>query len=324
MLTLPDFKEKKVIAFFSKEGDRISFKNDNLIIKDSENNVKCQYTCYKIFLLIIIGPFELTSGIIERANRFGFSIVFMNYGFRNYATINSKMEGNTLLREKQYLNDNDVEIGKKFVINKIINQRAMLIKIRNKDKKLKEIIDILKEYICKLENEKLTTEEIMGIEGIAAKIYFKQIYSQEKWKGRQPRVKRDITNLLLDIGYTLLFNYIEAIANVYGFDIYKGVLHKEYFKRKSLICDFIEPFRPIIDYKIKKMYALSQISEEDFINENGKYKLEWRNNSKYMNIFIEEILNNKEAIFTFIQSYYRWFMKGADIDKFQMVLLEDT
>ncbi len=323
MLTLPDFKEKKIVLFFSKEGDRISFKNDNLIIKDSNNKVKCQYTCYKIFLLFIVGGFDITSGLIERANRFGFSIIFMNYSFKVYATINSRMEGNTLLREKQYLNNNSDEIGKLFIINKIANQKMMLMRIRNKDNELKKVIELLNEYINKLKNNKLNSEEIMGIEGTAAKIYFKQMYKKQDWKGRQPRVKRDEINLLMDIGYTIMFNYIEAIANIYGFDIYKGILHKEFFKRKSLICDFIEPFRPIIDYKIRKMYSLSQVKSDDFINENGRYRLNWKDNAKYMNLFIEEIIENKELIFRFIQSYYRWFMKGARLEKFPELLLEE-
>lgn len=324
MLTLPDFNAKKVILFFSKEGDRISFKNDNLIIKDAENKVKCQYTCYKIFLLIIVGGFDLTSGLIERANRFGFSIVFMNYNFKVYATINSKMEGNTLLREKQYTIVNTDEIGKRIIINKIENQRLSLQRIRKKDDEMKGTIKLLIDYENNLEKNKKNTAEIMGIEGIASKVYFRQMFKDFNWNGRQPRVKRDHINLLLDIGYTVLFNYIEAIVNIYGFDIYKGILHKEFFKRKSLICDIIEPFRTIIDYKIRKMHNLSQINENDFIVENGKYRLEWRNSSKYMNCFIEEIVNYKEWIFNYVQSYYRWFMKGADIEKMPAVYLEDV
>lgn len=129
MLTLPDFKEKKIILFFSKEGDKISFKNDNIVIKDSSNKIKCQYTCYKIFILMVVGGFYLTTGLIERANKFGFSIVFMNYNFKVYATINSKMEGNTLLREKQYNVIDSNSIGKKIIINKINNQKEILLNI---------------------------------------------------------------------------------------------------------------------------------------------------------------------------------------------------
>lgn len=323
MLTLPDFKEKKIIIAFSQKGDTISFKNDNIVIKDEDNKIKCQYTCYKIFLLLIVGGFSITSGLVERAKKFGFSIVFMNCNFKIYSSINYKMEGNTLLREKQYTNNKSNEISKNIIINKIKNQCETLKKIRNNNEDLKSTINLLNGYIIFLEKENLESTEIMGIEGIAAKMYFKEMFKEVNWKGRQPRVKRDQINLLLDIGYTILFNYIEAIVNVYGFDIYKGSLHKEFFKRKSLICDLIEPFRPIIDYKIRKMYNLSQISKEDFIVEKDRYTLLWKSNSKYIDFFTEEILKYKECVFKFIQNYYRWFMKDADTEKFPFVDLEE-
>ena len=65
----------------------------------------------------------------------------------------------------------------------------------------------------------------MGIEGVAAKIYFSQIFDNIKWNGRKPRIKSDYVNVLLDIGYNLLFNFIEAIAKSFGFDTYCGYSH---------------------------------------------------------------------------------------------------
>lgn len=323
MLTLPDFNQKKIVVVFTQEGDKISFQNDNILIKDINNKIKYQYTCYKIFIIMIVGGFTITSGLIERANRFGFSIVFMTHSLRVYLTINSKMEGNTLLREKQYNNIESDLIAKRIVINKIKNQKEQLLKIREKDDELKDTLKLLNNYMIKLENENLKIDEIMGIEGIAAKIYFEKMYNEFNWRGRQPRVKRDEINLLLDIGYTILFNYIEAIVNIYGFDIYKGVLHREFFKRKSLICDFIEPFRPIIDYKIRKIYKLSQINKEDFLIDNGRYSLNWKSNLKYMSLFAEEIISYKYSIFNFVQSYYRWFMKDKNLESFPDVILKE-
>lgn len=322
MLTRPDFCEKKVIIVLTKNGDKISFQNDNIIVKNGEGKTKLQYTCYKIFMILIVGPFNVTSGLVERANRFGFSIVFMSFGFKVYATINARMDGNTLLREKQYTCTNADDIAKKIIINKIVNQRETILKIRASSESRTETLELLKKYIKQLENAvNIASTELMGVEGMAAKIYFKEIFNMTNWQGRQPRVKRDEINLLLDIGYTLLFNYIEAIANIYGFDTYKGVLHKEFFKRKSLICDFIEPFRPVIDYKVRNMYSLGQVNINDFDNDNGRFSLKWEQNSKYMALFIEEIVKYNELIFNYIQSYYRWFMKGANPDKYPYTLL---
>ena len=64
--------------------------------------------------------------------------------------------------------------------------------------------------------------------------------------------KSDYINVTLDIGYTMLFNMVDAILQVYGFDTYYGVFHRCFYMRKSLVCDIMEPMRPIIDYEIRK------------------------------------------------------------------------
>lgn len=318
MLTLPDFLEKKIIIIFSKNGDKISFKNDNIVVINSENKIKFQMSCYKIFSLYIVGGFTLTTGIIEKSKRFGFSIVFFTTYFKVYETINFKMEGNTLLRKKQYLESSN-EIGKMLIINKIENQIEMLRKIREPQNE--SGIEILNQNIEKLKNGTFNLYEIMGIEGVSAKVYFNRIFKEFEWKGRQPRVKKDRINLLLDIGYTVLFNYIEAILNIYGFDIYKGNLHKEFYKRKSLVCDIIEPFRPIIDYKIRKAYNLGQLESYDFEIINGQYSISWKNSADYILLILEEINSYRKCIFEFIQSYYRWIMKNKSFEQFPKVRL---
>lgn len=115
------------------------------------------------------------------------------------------------------------------------------------------------EYLIKIPNCQ-SIQEIMGYEGNASRIYFKAIFDQVEWHGRIPRVKMDVTNFLLDVGYTLLFSLIEATATLFGFDLYVGNLHQEFYQRKSLICDLIEPFRPIVDYTIRKMHNFGELS----------------------------------------------------------------
>lgn len=319
MLTLPDFVEKKIVIAFPKNGDKISFKNDNLLITDNFNHIKLQLSCYKLFALFIVGGFTLTSGLIEKSKKFGFSIIFFTYNFKVYSGINFKMEGNTLLRKKQYTTERSTEIAKCIIINKIENQRNILKKMRNPENA--EGLIILNNSIMKLLRNEYDTYEIMGIEGIAAKVYFKRLFKEFDWKGRQPRVKRDKINLLLDIGYTVLFNFIEAILNIYGFDIYKGNLHKEFYQRKSLVCDMVEPFRPIIDYRIRKGYNLGQFNNYNFSVNNQQYSLDWKDSADFVNIILSELIEHKSMIFLYIQSYYRWFMKEKSIIEFPKAVL---
>lgn len=321
MLNEPDFVEKKIILVFAQNGEKISFKNDNLLILDEDRNVKKQISCYRLFAIFVVGGISLTSGIISRSKKFGFSIVLFTAGFKVYSTINFSLEGNTILRKKQYTNTNGDEIAKQIIINKIENQCFMLKKLR--DKRVKDGIEILTKTIKELKEVTKDYYVAMGYEGTCAKVYFKRMYKDFTWQGRQPRIKRDEINLLLDIGYTVLFNYIEAVLNIYGFDIYKGNLHKEFYKRKSLVCDIIEPFRPIVDYKIRKIINLGQTKDYEYQVINNQYNLGWKDSGRFVFLILEEILQYKTNIFRFVQQYYRWFMKEKEIKYFPKVRLEN-
>ncbi len=311
MITKPTFMFNKTLIIFPMDGDKLAFKNDNLIVKDKEGNIKFQYTCYKILLIYIVGGMSLTTALLQKSKKFGFSIVFLTTSFKIYHTINYKTEGNFILREKQYNCTNSLAIASNIVKNKINNQIETIEKLRKKENR--EKINLIKTNLSTLDDKDLSLSEIMGIEGICAKIYFSLLFDNIGWIRREPRVKRDIINLLLDVGYTILFNYIEALLNIYGFDLYKANLHQEFYKRKSLVCDIIEPFRPIIDYKILKMYNLNQIQEEDFLMIRGRYNINYKSSKKITMEFLNEINLYKESIFTYIQQYYRWFMKEQNL-----------
>ena len=322
MLDINDFSKKQIVCFFPAKGEKISYKNDNMVITDKDGCIKYQHTCYRIFMLIVIGDVSLTTGIIKRAAKFGFSICFMSYGFRIYSVINAGMQGNTLLHKKQYLY-NETGLAQTIIKNKIQNQKQLLLRIRNKSEFTKEGIELLENYITQLSFTELTREKILGYEGNASRVYFARIFDNVNWKGRKPRIKFDYVNSLLDIGYTLLFNFIDSILQVFGFDVYCGVLHTCFYMRKSLVCDIVEPFRPIIDWRVRIGINLKQFSKEDFVKINNQWQLNYSKSSVYANIFMTDLLNNKESIFLYIRSYYRAFMKGLDCYKFPNFNIKD-
>lgn len=319
MLTKPDFIAKKLVMVFASNGEKISCRNDNIVVEDKDGNTKLQQTCYSLFAILIIGNISVTSGLIQKSKKFNFSILFFSSSFKLYASINFALAGNTLLRQKQYEAANSIEIAKNIVINKIRNQCEILKRLRNKD--TVESISYLNSVIEKLQHDSYQINEIMGMEGVAAKVYFNILFKDLGWKKRQPRVKPDEINLLLDIGYTALFNYLEALLNIYGFDVFKGNLHQEFFNRKSLVCDMIEPFRPIIDYKIKKMIKLKQTSSYKYKVNAGQFSLGWSDSAHFLKDILSEITHYQEPIFTYIQQYYRWFMKDQNMDLFPWVEL---
>lgn len=314
MLSLSDFSKKQIVFVYANEGEKIAYKNDNLVVKTKDDAIKFQISLYRLYIVYIIGDTSLTTVILKKAKKFGFSIALLSTTFRLYEMIGDTKNGNTLLKDKQYKHS-DLGIAKNIIYNKILNEINTLKNVRKKSESIKDAIVLLSDY-CKKVFESEDYYLLLGCEGNAAKVYFKAMFEGLNWQGRKPRIKFDYINSALDIGYTILFTFLEVIVNSFGFDIYVGVLHKQFYMRKSLICDFVEPFRIIIDEQLKKSINLKQIREDDFTVINNQYRLKYENSTKYANIFLNAILSEKNRIFLYIQEYYRAFMKSESIDRF--------
>lgn len=314
MLSLPDFEQKKIIVALLSHGERMSFKNDNIIITN-EDGIKHQSSCYRLFALFVVGHMTITTGLLQRAKKFGFSITLLSHGLIPYGSWLARAEGNVLLRKKQYSYES-MQIAQHLMVNKIDQQIQALKKRRNKSDVLKGDLLLMQGYRDRLPNDDYDLQQTLGIEGSASRLYFKNMFDEMNWKGRKPRVKHDITNLLLDIGYTQLFHLMDAMLNLYGFDTYQGVYHQVFYQRKSLVCDLVEPFRPIVDLSVRKAYKLGQIHEEDFDFINGQYRIFGKKSQPYVGLLLKSLLDHKSEMFLYVQSYYRAFMRDKEIDQY--------
>lgn len=314
MLSLPDFKARNVIICFASDNQRVSFKNDNLIITDSSGKIILQNTCHRIFSLWICGPVTITSGLLERSRKFGFSILLLSYSHKLYGLWSSTAEGNFILRKRQY-EYTGIELARSLVKNKILNQTRLLQSIRQRSDALRTVIAQMNGYALKCDAAD-NLPSLLGLEGSASRLYFSHWFLGMGWSGRKPRAKTDYINTILDIGYTYLFNFLDCMLTLYGFDLYQGVYHRCFYQRKSLVCDLVEPFRCIIDKQVKRAYGLNQLNENDFVKRSNQYFLKPEKNKEYIKWIFESILNYKDEIFVYVQEYYRSFIRNKPANAF--------
>lgn len=314
MLSFPDFEKKRIVVVFATEGQKFAIQNDNLVVKSDEDDIILQDTCFRILSLWIIGNCSITSVLLKKSKRHGFPIFHLGMNFRSIGIWNSETEGNFLLRFKQYHFSNKY-IAKLLVHNKISNQLLLMSEIRKKTGLEKTAIEQLQSYLIKVENME-SWKEILGIEGIASKVFFSTYFKEAEWKGRQPRAKMCPLNVLMDMGYTFLFYWIENMLCLYGFDLYKGVYHQNFYQRKSLVCDLVEPFRCIVDKQIRKSYNLGQIKEEDFLVIRNQYQLKHDKAKEYTRWLMMAIIEHKEDIYYYCRDYYRCFIREKDINEY--------
>ena len=304
-----NFYEKQILIIESFDTKNINFENDNLVIKEG-NLIKNKISLYKIFAIFLVWEVTITSVLIRKFQEFWVTLVLMKKNFLPYLVIWNETEGNFVLRKKQYEKTEEqmLEIAKNIIKIKTKNQLELLKNFREKSTDLKENISKIKSISSKI-NSAESYDVLLWYEWNVSKIFFQNYFWEIWWYKRAPRTKCDIKNLLLDIWYTYLFHFIEAMLRLYWFDNYYWVYHRTWYQRKSLALDLMEPFRCVIDKALLKSYNLWQINEKDFSFKNWQYALKWENSKKYTQIFFKEILHYKIEIFTFVKEYYKYFMK---------------
>lgn len=323
MFTNKDIEYRSIFVINCIDNKLLRVMNGELLLEDTEQNkTLTKLPFQKILALFIIGHVTVTTPLIDKCTRYGIPIVVMKPNFRPVFFFSLTAEGNFLLRQRQYeLDKNDLRIPKALVQNKVRNQFRLLEKTRLKT----DAIEKAKEHCTKalqLITDATDYDTLMGLEGRVAKYFFATYYEQLDWKGRCPRVKIDALNATLDIGYTILFNYIEAFVRLFGFDPYMGVYHRLWFKRKSLICDLMEPFRCLIDQQIRKAFNTKQCKADDFNIIKNEYVLKRENNSDYTKMFYEVLIAYKSDVFIYIRDYYRCFMQRKGTPEYPQFLIK--
>jgi len=313
MFTAKDIEYRSVFVINCLENRALRVSNGNLLLEDvDEKKTLTKLPFQKILALFVIGHITLTTPLIDQCTKNGIPVVVMKPNFRPVFFFSITAEANFLLRKRQFETDkNDLNLPRILVTNKLENQLRLLNKSRLKTPSFEKARIHIRGAI-----EQVFTatdyDTIMGLEGRAAKSFFNTYFEKLDWKARCPRTRIDPINATLDIGYTILFNYIEVFIRLFGFDPYIGVYHRLWFKRKSLVCDLMEPFRCLVDHQVLKAFNMGKCKNEDFKLYQNEFLLKHEKNSDYTRMFFEMLIEQKVTIFKYIRDYYRCFMRNSD------------
>lgn len=308
MLSYPDYAAKNIIYLTADDSKELCMTNFTLWLKEN-GKIGRKFILETIFAIFVIGEMTITNKVLKSLSDHGITMVMLSRNLKPYALVGWETEGNVLLRKKQYEKGADSEQARCLIRTKIRHQINLVKSLRDKNETVKNHIVQMEKILTSITDD-VDSQSLLGKEGNVSKRYFQAYFETIQWKWRRPRAKRDIPNVLLDIGYTFLFHFIESHMRLYGFDTYLGVYHTVFYQRKSLVCDLMEPWRPIIDRAFRSAYNLGQIHEADFFVKNGTYGLSWQKAKPYHKIFLDSILEYRAEIYRYIKEYYTYVMSG--------------
>ena len=94
-------------------------------------------------------------------------------------------------------------------------------------------------------------------EGHAAKVYFNALFGMDF-----TRTAENSLNAALNYGYSILLSAFNRCIAANGYLTQLGLFHNNMFNPFNLASDLMEPFRPIVDYRVKKINPLKFEHEE--------------------------------------------------------------
>lgn len=276
------------------EGGRIIIKNKDGIIRSIPRET--------VESISIFGRTGLSTAAIQFLLEKGLPVNFFSSKGKYFGRLESMNKGKEkIIKQQISVFENEeysIELSRKIVSCKIRNQEVVLRRyIKTMSPELQRNIDLMKFYRGKAETGSFV-EQIIGYEGIAAKIYFDSlsmiIEPSFAFKGRSKRPPKDEFNSLLSMGYTLLLYEIYSMIQNEGMHPFYGIMHKSYSDNPALASDLMEEWRSIIvDSTVLSMIQGHEVSVDDFYREEGEEGVFIQNEAlnKFINKF-EKKLNS--------------------------------
>ena len=273
-------------VYVTTEGASLRKDGENLVV-EVESTERARVPLHMLASVVIFGAVYLSPALMGACAAAGITLVLLDRAGRFQARIEGPVSGNVLLRRAQYrASDAPDDIVRSFVLGKIANQRAVLMRgqrdygddLQPDDRAaLDAAIERLARLMRRVELAGDGIDALRGSEGEAASLYFgvfdhliRTPDTDLRWRGRSRRPPLDPVNALLSFLYTLLTHDCRSAAEAVGLDPAVGFLHRDRPGRPSLALDLMEELRPVLaDRLALSLINRRQLRVHDFETRDG-------------------------------------------------------
>lgn len=133
------------------------------------------------------------------------------------------------------------------VSEKIRKQADHLAELQKSDE-----AELLRSYLSQIELYDKTNRE-----GHAAKVYFNALFGMDF-----TRSEENLINAALNYGYSIILSAFNREIVAHGYLTQLGIFYDNMFNHFNLSCDLMEPFRILVDRKVKNMKYSELTSKE--------------------------------------------------------------
>lgn len=263
--------------------------------KEKDSTKINHLAAHKITSFVISRGASLSTDAIALALKHNIDIVIVeNNGHPLGRFWHSRLGSTAKIRKEQLrasMNESGVSWTKTWLTNKLDNQSDFLKELKKHRQSLQSFLDekaeailSFREKIDSARAEKMSdiADSFRGWEGSAGRHYFEALSkcmpADFAFQGRSFRPAKDEFNAMLNYAYGILYSRTERALMLAGLDPYVGFMHRDDYNTKSLVFDYIEPYRIYAERFVFRLFTGKKINKSYFqeiangfsLNKEGK------------------------------------------------------
>jgi CRISPR-associated protein Cas1 len=264
-------------------GTYVHIKDDmfEIRLKKDDQIQKHHFSSRKVHSILLSKGTAISSDAVILAMKNNIDIIILENDGTPVGRFWHSRPGSTSKIRKQQLETSLNKQGlfwiKNWLTQKLENQTTFLKNLKkNRPSKAEDMEEVivqindLKEKIIKTKGEAVSEVDstLRGLEGTAGRIYFgilSQLLSEPyRFSGRSFRPAKDSFNAFLNYAYGILYSRVEKALIIAGLDPFVGFMHRDDYNMKSLVFDYIEPYRIIAEEVVFKLFSAKKVAKKHY------------------------------------------------------------
>ncbi|MBE3575519.1 MAG: CRISPR-associated endonuclease Cas1 [Firmicutes bacterium] len=277
-------RDDAVPVYVQEQGALVGKAGERLVVK-VRDKVVSDVRLIDVAQLSVWGGVQVSTPLLRELAAQETPICYFSSGGWFSAITTGIPHKNIDLRRRQFAVAADaaasLRIARDFVRGKILNARTLL--RRNHSGSPVKPLEQMARYAAQAKQAD-TADSLLGIEGMAANVYFGEFPGMLKpqsgdvavfdFTSRNRRPPKDPVNALLSYAYSLLVKDLTITLLAVGFDPYLGFYHRPRYGRPALALDLMEEFRPLVgDSVVLSLINNGEIQGKDFVVRAGAVSL---------------------------------------------------
>lgn len=254
------------VLHLATPGSRASIRQGRIVVRKGEDQLMT-VPMERVQGVVVHGNIDLSGALIRELLWRQLSIVWCTSKGRVVGSAASSLAPNGAVRSHQFhaSTEGRMDLAREFVSAKITNQATLLRRNGDPQHGVSDLRALARDATLAID-----ANELFGIEGAAASIYFtgfptmlKSTEVEFDTRGRRPA--RDPVNAALNYTYALLLGDCIRAIRACGLDPHVGFLHSSNRNKPALALDIMEEFRaPVADSAVVRAFNNGELGARSF------------------------------------------------------------